>query len=507
MWWALREPSGNPYAAYLAKPIHRIKRLLRWRAALLAGKEEDASPFAAHRATLRGMSEDPSFYLNGQRVALDGSAPTQSLLRWLNARALHGSKEGCGDGDCGACTVVLLETDAAGESRWQAVNSCLLPVGYLPGRQVLTVEGLGQGQVLHPVQRAMVDCAGSQCGYCTPGFVMSLFAGQQNGELGDACIEGNLCRCTGYQPIRSAMQVLREHSTPSDEWRVESQTLGAARLAQFFSPLALAEALALKAQHPEAAWIAGATDLGVDMSRGKPVAEVFIALDRIAELQVLEIGAESVRIGAAVSLSRIESELQGLFPALDQMLHWFAARQVRNRATVGGNLGSASPIGDLLPVLLALEARIELAGPQGWRWVETEEFFLDYRKTARAPDELIVAVEIPRRADLHNASLKLAKRPSDDISTVAASFALQRDADGTVRYVRLAYGGVAAIPKRAHAVEAFLLGRVLDPATVDAASAMLEAAFQPLDDHRASAAYRRALCGSLFAKFVAELPA
>lgn len=453
------------------------------------------------------MSEHPSFHLNGQAVALDGCAPTQSLLRWLNARALHGSKEGCGDGDCGACTVVLLETDAAGESRWRAVNSCLLPVGCLPGRQVLTVEGLAQGQRLHPVQQAMVDCAGSQCGYCTPGFVMSLFAGQQNGELGDACIEGNLCRCTGYRPIRAAMQVLEDQSTVSDAWRRDAHTLGAARLAQFHSPQAVDAALALKTQHPDAAWIAGATDLGVDLSRGKPVAEAFIALDRVAELQVLEISAESVRIGAGVSLSRIENELAGVFPALDQMLHWFAARQVRNRATIGGNLGSASPIGDLLPVLLALDARIELAGPQGWRWVDAQDFFLDYRKTVRAADELVVAVEIPRRADLHNASLKLAKRPSDDISTVAASFALVRAADGTIRHARLAYGGVAAIPKRAQAVEDFLQGRVFDRATVDAARVMLEAAFQPLDDHRASAAYRRALCGSLFAKFAAELSA
>ncbi len=452
------------------------------------------------------MSEVPSFHLNGQLVALDGCVPTQSLLRWLNARALHGSKEGCGDGDCGACTVVLLETDAAGEARWRAVNSCLMPLGCLPGRQVRTVEGLAQGQVLHPVQQAMVDCAGSQCGYCTPGFVMSLFAGQQNGELADACIEGNLCRCTGYRPIRAAMQVLREQPSASNEFHVETHTLGAARLAQFHSPVALAEALALKAQHPEAAWIAGATDLGVDLSRGKAVAEAFISLDRIAELQALEIGADVVRIGAGVSLSRMETELAGVFPALDQMLHWFAARQVRNRATVGGNLGSASPIGDLLPVLLALEARIELAGPQGWRWLDAQDFFLDYRKTARAADELVVAVEIPRRVGLQNASLKLAKRPSDDISTVAASFALLREADGTVRHARLAYGGVAATPKRAHDVEDFLFGRVLDQATVDAACTMLEASFQPLDDHRASAAYRRALCGNLFAKFVAGLP-
>jgi len=455
------------------------------------------------------MSDSPSFRLNRREVPLDGSDPTQSLLRWLNARGLHGTKEGCGDGDCGACTVVLIEAEADGKARWRAVNSCLLPLGFLPGREVLTVEALAEGGRLHPVQQALVDCAGSQCGYCTPGFVMSLFAGQQNGELGDACIEGNLCRCTGYRPIRAAMAQIERAPVAVDRFaalaEVAREPLGDGAHGAFHSPSTVEQALGLKAQHPQAAWIAGATDLGVELSRGKPVAPAFIALDRIAALQVLQVDAQRVRIGAGVSLSRIERELAGMFPALDQMLHWFAARQVRNRATLGGNLGSASPIGDLLPVLLALDARIELVGPQGPRSVDADGFFLDYRRTARAPDELIVAVEIPRRAGLRNASLKLAKRPSDDISTVAASFALAFDADGRIEHARLAYGGVAAIPRRARAVEEFLLGRALDAATVAEAGARLEAEFEPLSDHRASADYRRALCAGLFEKFAAQV--
>jgi xanthine dehydrogenase small subunit len=457
------------------------------------------------------MTLEPRFRLNGTDVALAGSDPGQSLLRWLNARGQHGTKEGCGDGDCGACTVALLETEADGKARWRAVNSCLLPLGFLPGREVLTVEALAEGERLHPVQQALVDCAGSQCGYCTPGFVMSLFAGQQNGELGDACIEGNLCRCTGYRPIRAAMAQLERASAATDRFaalaEAERAPLGEAAHADFHSPTTVHQALVLKATNPQAAWIAGATDLGVELSRGKPVAPAFIALDRIAELQALEVDAQRVRIGAGVSLSRIERELAGVFPALDQMLHWFAARQVRNRATVGGNLGSASPIGDLLPVLLALDARIELAGPQGRRSLDADGFFLDYRRTARAEDELIVAVEIPRRARLHNASLKAAKRPSDDISIVAASFALGFDAQQRIEHARLAYGGVAAIPRRAKVVEAFLLGRALDAATVAEASARLEAEFAPIDDHRASADYRRALCAGLFAKFAAQVAA
>ncbi len=452
------------------------------------------------------MSDSPGFTLNGRSVTLDGNEPCQPLLRWLNAQGRHGTKEGCGDGDCGACTVALLERDSSGRARWRAVNSCLLPLGSLPGREVLTVEALAAGESLHPVQQAMVDCAGSQCGYCTPGFVMSLFVGVQNGELDDGCIEGNLCRCTGYRPIRAAMSELRTVDAGADQFApCVAQTdapLESSVLAAFFSPTSVDEALALKQRHPDAAWIAGATDLGVDFGRGKTVAPAFVALDRIEALQVLDMGASTVRIGAAVNLSRIERELHGVFPMLDQMLRWFAARQVRNRATFGGNLGTASPIGDLLPVLLALDARIEVRGPRGTRWLDADGFFLDYRQSALAADELVVAVELPRRDDLHTASLKVAKRRSDDISIVAGCFALGMDARRRVSHARLAYGGVAAIPRRAKAVEAFLLGRVLDDRTVEVARQKLEAEFDPLSDHRASAGYRRALCGNLFVKFV-----
>jgi xanthine dehydrogenase small subunit len=448
----------------------------------------------------------PPFRLNGHAVALDDADPRESLLRWLRRRRLSGTKEGCADGDCGACTVALAEFEADGRPRWRAVNSCLLPMGLLAGRDVLTVEALAQGETLHPVQQAMVDCAGSQCGYCTPGFVMSLFAGQQNGERGDAVIEGNLCRCTGYAPIRAAgarLEAVRE----DDRFRRALQDTPApasTRLGTWFAPLTLDEALQLKQQHPDAMWIAGGTDLGVELSHGKPVAATCIALDRIDALKAIEIAPQQVRIGAGVPLSRIERELAGLFPALDAMLPWFAARQVRNRATIGGNLGTASPIGDLLPVLLALDAVVHLRGPSGAREVAIDAFFLDYRRTARAPDELVVAVTLPRRTTRIEAAYKVAKRQHDDISIVAAAFALERDDEGRVTDLRLAYGGVAAIPRRAREVEAFLYGRVLDAATVAEAEARLADAFSPLDDHRASADYRRALCGALFAAFVAE---
>jgi xanthine dehydrogenase small subunit len=463
-----------------------------------------------------------SFMLNGAAVALHDAEPTESLLRWLRRQRLAGTKEGCGDGDCGACTVALAAAGPDGAPRWQAVNSCLLPMGALAGREVRTVESLEQGGLLHPVQQAMVDCAGSQCGYCTPGFVMSLFVAQSNGADYEDAIEGNLCRCTGYRPIREAAARLSDArqslavSLPSpgsragalrphpEQGPTGSPRTAVASLDRFFTPSTLDEAIALKREHPQAAWIAGGTDLGVELSRGRNVAPAFIALDRVPELDLVEVRTDAVRIGAGVPLTRIERELHGLYPSLDEMLHWFAARQVRNRATLGGNLGSASPIGDLLPVLLALDATVHLAAPQGTRGLPIDGFFLDYRKTQRAPDELIAAVTIPRRAGRLDASYKVAKRQTDDISIVAAAFALERDAQGRVAQARLAYGGVAAIPKRAVAVERFLAGKALDEVTVALAAQQLREAFAPLSDHRADADYRRALCGSLFAKFVAE---
>jgi xanthine dehydrogenase small subunit len=446
-----------------------------------------------------------SFQLNGRDTALAGD-PTESLLRWLKRQRLTGTKEGCADGDCGACTVALAEPDADGTPHWRAVNSCLLPLGAVAGRRVLTVEALADGATLHPVQQALVDTAGSQCGYCTPGFVMSLFVAQRDGRCGDDAIEGNLCRCTGYQPIRAAAAQLAQAPRGDDarDALLEGAALGAAEMGPYFSPDTLEAALLLKTRYPEAVWIGGGTDLGVELSHGKPVASTFVALDRIAALQELRIGPDEVTIGAGVPLSRLEHELQGLFPALDELLPWFAARQVRNRATLGGNLGTASPIGDLLPLLLALDARIALLGPGGARELPVEGYFLDYRKTQRGADELVTAVVLPRRVELVTAAYKVAKRQTDDISIVAAVFALGFDALGRVTHARLAYGGVAAIPRRARAVEDFLLGRALDPDTVAEAARRLGSEFTPLSDHRAGADYRRALCGALFEKFVAE---
>ena len=446
------------------------------------------------------------FQLNGRPVALAGSDPAESLLRWLNRHRLTGTKEGCADGDCGACTVAIVDT-SGGQPRYRAVNSCLMPVGQVAGREIVTVEALADGSTLHPVQQALVDTAGSQCGYCTPGFVMSLFAAWCHGELGDDAIEGNLCRCTGYAPIRQAAKQLAG-TAANDRFvaalRAPRAAAASTSLDRFHNPATLDEALALRAAHPQAQWLAGGTDVGVELSHGRGTERAFIALDRIAALRGIETGTASVRIGAGVPLTVVERELAGAFPALDAMLHWFAARQVRNRATIGGNLGTASPIGDLSPVLLALDATVELHGPRGTRTVPIERFFSAYRTTLRAADEIIVAVEIPRRADVVQGSYKVAKRQTDDISIVAASFAVARGERGVVTHARLAYGGVAATPLRAKQAEALIVGQRLTPDTVEAARAALEGEFTPLSDHRSGADYRRKLAGNLFAKFVAE---
>ncbi len=450
---------------------------------------------------------NPAFRLNQKTVDLTNSDPTESLLRWLNRHGSRGTKEGCADGDCGACTVALIGPNDNGGRRFLAVNSCLLPIGSVSGLEVVTVEHLAEGHLLHPVQQAMVDCSGSQCGYCTPGFVMSLFAGYHNGELDDHTTEGNLCRCTGYLPIRRATEQLRSREPEVDRFSsmlsAHAFDASAAIGERFFLPDTLAEAIELKIRFAHAQWIAGATDLGVELSRGRGRNQAFIAVDRIEELKHIVVDDDSITIGAGVALSTIESMLATKIPVIGEMLRWFAARQVKNRATLGGNLGTASPIGDLLPILLALDGQIHLFGPQGARIVAAQDFFIDYRKTARSDDELITAVRVPLCTQ-RSAAYKVAKRQSDDISIVAAVFTMSLDDQQRVKHVRLAFGGVAAIPKRAVATEQYLLGRTLDGSTLVQVAELLGDEFTPMSDHRGSADYRRALCVNLFARFVAE---
>jgi xanthine dehydrogenase small subunit len=464
------------------------------------------------------LNQDLSFCLNGERISLTHDSPTQTLLQYLQHSGRTGTKEGCGDGDCGACTVVVLGQDATGHPQYQAINTCLIPLAAMADRDILTVEGIANGS-LHPVQAAMVQTGGSQCGYCTPGFIMSLFAAYYDGAIADAAVEGNLCRCTGYLAIRRAAQQLNQGDQPRthDPFAIKLQQppqplppmqyQGNGQ--QFYRPTSLSDVLTLLDHYPEATLIAGATDLGLEMSHHRRVFPLLISLEAVPELLEIQDAPASIEIGAAVPLSQIQRCLQGLFPSLDTMLHWFAAGQIRNRATLGGNLGTASPIGDLPPVLLALNAQLKVASLAQQRTLPLDAFFTAYRQTELRPGEVIVSVQIPKTmapgaTHRFNQSYKVGKRGTDDISIVAAAFTIDLDAESRIVQARLAYGGVAATPVRAIAVEAQLVGQPWTMATIQRIKPTLRAAFTPLTDLRGSAEYRRRLVANLFEKFFVE---
>ncbi len=447
---------------------------------------------------------EPTISVNGEPRALGAIPAWTSTLDWLREIGLTGAKEGCAEGECGACSVLVARPDGAA-SRWTAINACLVPALALDGQEVVTAEGLGSPDQLHPVQREMADRGGSQCGYCTPGFVCSMAAeyyrpGRDEFDL--HAIAGNLCRCTGYRPIRDAAQAL---TAPPDDDPLAGRVRAAApaavptRVDGFARPADLTEAFALLREHPDATVLAGGTDWGVEVNiRGERAAYV-VAVDRLPELRGFAIDDHSVEIGAALTLSEAEAALGGRVPMLDEVFELFASRLIRNGATIGGNLATASPIGDLAPALMALEASVVLVSADGDREVPIADYFTGYRQTVRRADELIKAVRVPLPTAAITAFHKIAKRHFDDISSVAVGFAVEL-ADGTVKSARIGLGGVAATPVRALATEAALEGRPFDEPTVRAAAEVLRGEGTPMDDHRASAAYRSAMLGNALLK-------
>jgi xanthine dehydrogenase small subunit len=413
--------------------------------------------------------------------------------------------------------VVVRRGDEGGRpARYEPVNSCLVLAAALEGQEVWTAEGLADGERLHPVQTAMVERGGSQCGYCTPGFVVSLFAEYyREGRDGydPEAISGNLCRCTGYRPIRDAARslgapepgdrFLARLDEPPPDVRGFSAEASASR--RFHRPATLDEALALLAAEPAARVVAGGTDVVVGINQSHDRFETIVALDAIEELRFIERRNDVLVLGAGVPLSRLEDELRGELPMLDALFPLFSSRLIRNRATLGGNLVNASPIGDTPPALLALDAEVVVAGPNGERTVPLDGFFTAYRKTALAPGELVTAVRIPRPFPTINRFYKVSKRVLDDISTVAAGFGITLDADGaTVTKARLAYGGVAATPARAHDAEDVLVGKPWSPETIGQAQAVLERTFSPITDQRGSERYRSAMVTRLLDKLWAD---
>lgn len=453
--------------------------------------------------------------INGERINLKNISPTMTLLEYLRQSGRVGTKEGCADGDCGACTVAIIGKGADGKPHYFAMNSCLIPLGSVAGCEIVTVEGIAKDK-LHPVQEAMVKTGGSQCGYCTPGFIMSMFSAYYEGKVDDACVEGNLCRCTGYLAIRRAAEMVT-YAQAQDDFSTRLELVNpelipidySANNQHFFRPTKLRELFDLFKQHPEAILMAGGTDLGLEITHRRQHFPVMISLEAVEELKVLNETSEVVEIGAAVPLTHIEQKLHGVFPSMDEMLHWFAARQVRNRATLGGNIGTASPIGDLPPVLLSLDACLRIASLEGERIIALAEFFKGYRQTDLKPQEAIVSVIVPKTitpgaARRLSQSYKIGKRGTDDISIVAAAFTIDLDENNNIIHARLAYGGVAATPVRAIAVENMLIGKPWNYDTVREAKIALKNTFTPLSDLRGSAEYRKMLVANLFEKFFVE---
>jgi xanthine dehydrogenase small subunit len=480
----------------------------------MLGEMVDANAPAAKPAPAR-------FVLNGEAIEIGEIDPHVTLLQWLRESGRTGTKEGCAEGECGACAVACVSTDPRGRTCFESVNSCLVPLWTLAGRSVLTVEGLARAGELHPVQEAMVERGGSQCGYCTPGFVVSLFCEYYRpGRAGydPEAIGGNLCRCTGYRPIADVARAL-PRPRGNDPWvsllRQPAPALAAvAQLegpARFERPLSLARLFACREENPGAVLIAGGTDLMVYANQRYTRWPMLVALDAIPELRVFAALPGEFVFGAALPLSQIEERLRADHPgeaaALETLLPLFSSRLIRNRATLGGNLATASPIGDSPPVLLSLDAEVTLASRAGERRVALSGFFLDYRKTVMAPGEVIVSVHVPRPPPKVQRFYKVSKRVMDDISTVAAGFALDLGRDGSVERLRAAYGGMASVPLRAVAVERRAQGRPWTAETLALLLEELKDVGTPMTDQRGSAAYRRAVAGRLLERFFFETSA
>jgi xanthine dehydrogenase small subunit len=454
-----------------------------------------------------------SFKLNGREVDASDADPNTTLLAWLRARGLTGTKEGCAEGECGACAVVLVRSDGD-RARYEPVNSCLFLLASAAGQELITVEGVAHGK-LHPVQDAMVRFGGSQCGYCTPGFVVSMFAeyyreGRAKGGFDNEAIEGNLCRCTGYRPIVDAGRSLpivddddphaRRLARPAPALETIEHTQGERR---FFRPRRLTEALAILNEHPKAKIVCGGTDIVVEMNQRHARFDVIVSLEAIEELRAIEDRDGELAIGASVTLSEIEHRAPNAPAMMRELFPLFSSRLIRNRATLGGNLATASPIGDSPPVLLALGAIIDVAGPDGERAIPIDAFFTGYRKTALGAGEIVVRVRIPKPYPEIGRFFKVSKRRHDDISTVAAAFAIDLEG-GVVKSARLAYGGVAATPVRATDAERAIVGKRWTASIVEDARAELERAFTPMTDQRGSADYRKVMVTRLFEKLWAE---
>jgi xanthine dehydrogenase small subunit len=471
------------------------------------------------------MRQAIRFRRNGRTVELGGFLPRTTLLEYLREteRAI-GTKEGCAEGDCGACTVALGRI-RDGRLVYEPVNACILLLGQIDGADLVTVEDLARDGELHPVQRAMVEHHGSQCGFCTPGIVMSLFVLHEEGprpvtkQVVDDTLAGNLCRCTGYRPIVDAALAASEDVSTTD-FAGERETRREALVAlddgedvfigddeSFFAAPASVESLArLLERHPEARIVAGATDVGLWVTKAFDPMTKVVWIGRIAPMREIEERAGSLVLGAGASHAQALERLGAIDPDLREIMRRFGSPQVRASGTVGGNIANGSPIGDLAPALIALGAQITLQKGMRRRSLALEDFFIAYGKQDREPGEFVLSltVPIPREGEAFRA-FKVTKRYDEDISAVMGAFKFVLDGRSIVS-ARLAYGGMAATPKRAAATESALAGLALDDEEGwDAALDHLSHDFQPLSDHRASAGYRALVARNILRKALMEI--
>lgn len=466
---------------------------------------------------------DIRFLINTELQLVTTIDPNMSVLDYLrNNRKLTGTKEGCASGDCGACTVVLAEV-VEGNLEYRAVNACITPLVTLHAKQLLTVEHLKYKGQLHPVQQALVDCHGSQCGFCTPGFVMSLFAYRKNRDAPSResiikALGGNLCRCTGYRPIIDAAEQMfkspmqdqfseRERQVVATLETIENETgdiFFESNGKRYFAPTTSSALADILQTCPTARLVAGGTDLCLEFTQLLREIEVLVYTGRVRELLQIQETDNTIEIGAAVSYSRCRDLLVSHYPDLSELIDRLGSRQIRNQGTIGGNIGNASPIGDMPPALIAINAQLVLRRGDKTRTIPLEEYFIRYKVTARQTSEFIERIILPKPAPGYRFRIyKISKRLEDDISATCGAFYLKLE-EGRVADARIAYGGMAETPKRAKQCEQVLLGKSWNQQTVRQAKQALVSDFSPITDFRASARYRLQVSQNLLQRFYLE---